>query len=400
MEVAEELEGEGSGGQRAAAGNRLGAWHDDATEMPVRTVTWDSWFQTMDRIVVPGRASDDEDDEDKKAFPMRFAAAVCGHGEGASGYARVSAERTKHKVAREYGTLAAYSCSICKRNVAGNVAMRPATESLRVFRAGPRVKEAPHNCELEDIHGVYTEEHEHQMLAAGYERINLRHHNPGLALPEGIEPLGADAGGSSRKKPRGASSMVALHAAPPPPPAHVNATPSVLTKLSMPASGVPGWETRADLIELMQKPFYVCSGKSRQGPFTPVYLWPSGKGKAPVQARSDAGAPVFTAKHIGALGRLFEDYYNLVVRENAVREHLRACHSTLFRDEDGNACDPLTAPGVNIPKFWRQRRKETAWSKPQGQATWRDAVLHHLRGHLTGFQEPFVSGEPDQEEED
>lgn len=389
--------GEGSGRQRAGAGDRLGGWHDDATEPTVRTATWSSWFQKLDQIVVPGRAQADEDEEDNKAFPARFASAVCGHGEGASGFARVSAERVKHKVAREYDTLSAYSCTICKRNVAGNVAMRPSTESLRLFRAGPRVKQAPHNCDLEDIHGVYTEEHEQQMLAAGFERISVRLHNPGMPLPDGIEPLGDDVGAAPRKKPRGASSMVHLQQPAPPPPPAESSMPASSMKLSMPRTGVPGWQSRSQLIEMMEKPFYLTQDKARIGPYTPVYMWPSGSGKTTAQARRAAGAPKFTSSLTAALGRLFEDYYNLTVREAEVRDHLRQNYPQLFTTKDGSPCDPLTASDVKIPKFWRSMKQHSGWEKPQGFATWRDVVLNHLRDNLSAFQEP---GEILEEEEE
>ena len=248
----------------------------------------------------------------------------------------------------------------------------------------------PDQCNMGDLHAVYTLEHADIFLAAGYERVPLRFHNPELALPDGLDAV--NVAPSSSKRARGATCSVTT--------ANLDSDERsadltrVLTTLCMPGTEVPAWDTRDQLIEMMEQPFYSRSKTGVvSGPYSPVYLWPHSNGrrsKAAALARAAAGGPnPWTQKHTDSMARLFEDYYNLKVRADAVRAYLEEHSPELCTTKEGDqraTKDPLTS--TKIPKFWRLKRKESQWARPSSSPTWRECVLEHLKQTKSDFQDP------------
>ena len=90
--------------------------------------------------------------------------------------------RNKAKVASEYDSYQQNQYSICRKNVSSSLAIRPPSETMRLYRAGPRAQRLPGGQDS-DVFAMYEDAHAQCFEAAGYIPIQVRHFQPGVPLP-------------------------------------------------------------------------------------------------------------------------------------------------------------------------------------------------------------------------
>ena len=90
--------------------------------------------------------------------------------------------RNKAKVASEYDSYQQNQYSICRKNVSSSLAIRPPSETMRLYRAGPRAQRLPGGQDS-DVFAIYEDAHAQCFEAAGYIAIHVRHFQPGVPLP-------------------------------------------------------------------------------------------------------------------------------------------------------------------------------------------------------------------------
>lgn len=360
-------------------------------------MTRDKLYELVDAVCIPGAASSTDD----KPLHQRFAMAACGKsGSSTSGFTELDKKRKLADVAKEYESVQAYQCSSCRRTLAAGLAIRPPSESQRLYIPGPKVASALPGHELDHVVAVYTATHSHALEKAGYMRLIVHHFEPETALPRELVPLDVHAQGSAQKKAKRGSSLTVSAAAvddaqtpvssssqaqplPPPPGADdsesraAQAELATLSVLTMPPEP-PDWSTRQDLVTMMESPFYIKNKEgSKRGPYTPVYLWPHGKQFKGV--RTAYGGAWAKGDASDRLRHLYQDYYNMTVREETVLEQVRLKDASV-----------LSLRESKLPQGLRSTIRVTHdFPLPSGTKTWHDAVVNHLKTHLEDkFIEP------------
>ena len=176
-------------------------WEGSRRPEPGTKRTMEDIFQKLDKLVTPGvgQASTSSQTADAQGSRKRkrgskgtpcetFAAAACGtSGQGGSGFQRITDARKKAKVAGEYDSYQQYRCSICRKNAGSKLAIRPPSETMRLYKAGPRARILP-GCQDSDVFAVYEDEHSQCFEAAGYVPIQVKHFQPGMPLPIHLFP--------------------------------------------------------------------------------------------------------------------------------------------------------------------------------------------------------------------
>ena len=128
-------------------------------------MTRDKLYELVDAVCIPGAASSTDD----KPLHQRFAMAACGKsGSSTSGFTELDKKRKLADVAKEYESVQAYQCSSCRRTLAAGLAIRPPSESQRLYIPGPKVASALPGHELDHVVAVYTATHSHALEKAGY----------------------------------------------------------------------------------------------------------------------------------------------------------------------------------------------------------------------------------------
>ena len=305
----------------------------------------------IDQVVYPGRGESAV--KDKRTPSERFAQSACGTAAN-SGFSRLSTLRKRSGVKREYDSLEEYQCTTCQRNLAANLALRPPTENMRIFVPGPDVAQSSSPT----YHAVFNEAQADQLKRAGYRQVQAQFHAPDLNL-KGFDPLPSK---SPAKKPKELDVSVTVDA-------NEAADDAVLTHLSLPDC-VPGkWKGCNDLVAMMEKPFRLKdSAGAFTGPFTPIYMWPTGR------YRHHFGATWKESGVDDAMSKLYRDYYNIKVRRDQSRDVLKKEKPELFE----NNADPFTS-AVAPSGLVSILRSHSDLKKPGAFKTWSAAVLAHLK---------------------
>jgi hypothetical protein len=344
-------------------------------------------FKKVDQLVYPGR--DSKEATDTMSAPERFAMCAVGTHGGTSGYSRMSTLRTKAGVKKEYDTLQLYQCVICQRNLASNLALRPPVDNMRLFVPGEaRLTRGEPMKYL----GVFSDAHATQLNSGGFTQVVIRFHPPDVVLPlEEIGELSEQGSGSVRpRKRRGlpvadpvvqASSRAQELAREQG--THDKAREGALQKLKIPPN-VPTWTGCKQLVAMMEEPFTLDADSHVF--YSPVYMWPSRQ-----KARKNFSAPGEGWHRRGtgdALSRLYQDYYNLVARNDQA-------FAALSSDKNGKRpqivtaqnlldCDPLP---TGVLSFLRSHQ---TMSRDKEHATWAAAVVSHIKNvKRENFKDPF-----------
>ena len=353
-------------------------WEGSRRPEPGTKRTMQDIFQKLDKLVTPGvgQASTSSQTADAQGSRKRkrgskgppcetFAAAACGtSGQGGSGFQRITDARKKAKVAGEYDSYQQYRCSICRKNAGSKLAIRPPSETMRLYKAGPRARILP-GCQDSDVFAVYEDEHSQCFEAAGYVPIQVKHFQPGMPLPIDLfPPVASETTASSQGPVQNRTGSLST----------TGAERNVMEILTMPPD-VPNWHDQPQkLFDIVEKPFHTENG---EGPFTPAYLWPNKRG-----TRLEFGDAWKQGRAIDSLKYIYQDYYNLKIRprgeihDNMPESHLKMQILAMF---------DLSWGTDTLPKGTLSALRRLP--KPPSAKTWREAVVAKF-SQTPGYQDP------------
>jgi hypothetical protein len=168
-------------------------------------------------------------------------------------------------------------------------------------------------------HAVFSEAHATELNQSGFTQVVILFHPPDLPL-QGLSELAQEGGGSGRprKKPASSRQVVIPNAEPllRQEEERDKARKGALKKLNIP-SDVPSWIGCRQLVAMMEEPFTLNANLDVF--YSPVYMWPSGHNQ-----RKQFGNGWLAAKISDALSRVYQDYYNLVVRNEEAFAELQS----------------------------------------------------------------------------
>jgi len=192
--------------------------------------------------------------------------------------------------------------------------MRPPVDNMKLFVPG---EERLSRGDPLKYHAVFSEAHATELSQSGFTQVVILFHPSDLAL-EGLSELAQEGCGSGRPRKRQAASRQVAN----PNAATLSrqqahdrgqeerekAREGALKKLEIP-SDEPSWSGCKQLISMMEEPFTLYANSDVF--YSPVYMWPSRQNQ-----RKEFGKGWHASSSGDALSRLYQDYHNLVVRND------------------------------------------------------------------------------------